>query len=1112
GETIASLAAGRIDGDTRLDLVATRSADDAGVLLQQGDGTLGPQAKVYVGEGSTPPPTSAALGDLTADGLADLSVGGDQLVVARQPSAAFPRPDWLRDATPADGASGVATGAALTLRLNRDLDASTVKAASVRLARGDTGAAVATTPSYDPGTRTLTVQPSAALATGAPYALALPGIRDTRGAAPPSSPILRFRAAGATDTTPPDTGFSSGAVGTISGSYAWFATYASEPGTRTQCSLDGAPFADCEPELNSGDTALTAGAHTFRVRAVDAAGNVDATPASRVFSRRTGSPPAHSSSTSPKALTGSTGSITDSSAGADWGWGNWDEHADSLQLTGESAGGSPVFYAWTAPANGTVTFDTAGSAFDTVLGAFTLITDPNYYRRLASNDDASPTAASSRVSFPVRTGKRYLIGLDGFGDGLYAPNGAIRLAWSFTAGTDTTPPETTIDAGPASRTDRSGSLDFHASEPDSSFECREERDGQVETDWHLCQSPARSISEVGVVKVAVRATDTAGNVDPTPAEWSWEMPPLPATSLDDGPDWTTTSRSATFRFTGSATAARFECRLDRAPWAACTSPRTVTGLADGPHDFYVRAVDEFGRADPSGGLAWEWTVLPDSVDAAVAGTSAGGARAVRADFNGDGRSDLAVGIPGEDVAGVRDAGGVQILMGSANGLTATGGRLWTRGDPDVAGVVTAGDAFGASLAAGDFDGDGRADLAIGAPGQDTSGFAGSGAVHVLYGSASGLAGARAQQWSQASADVADAPERGDAFGAALAAGDADGDGRDDLAVGAPAEGGGALAEAGAVHLLRGAATTGLSGAGSQLWSQASTGVADDAEAGDAFGAALAFGRLDGDGRAELAVGVPGEDAGAVRDAGAVHVLPGATAGVTATASRLLTQDTTSVADTAEPYDRFGTTLAAGALDGAAGDDLVVGVPEEDLGALRDAGAVHVLSGGLAAGSSLLTQDTADVAEAAEAGDRFGAALAAADLGGTAAAELVVGAPFEDLGAVADAGAVHVLPGGTAAGSSLWTQDSTGVAETAEAGDRFGAALTAGDYGGTAHGDLAVAVPGESVGTVRGAGAVNVLAGAAGGVTAGAGALWSQASAGVPDAPEAGDGFGAGLGR
>jgi hypothetical protein len=199
----------------------------------------------------------------------------------------------------------------------------------------------------------------------------------------------------------------------------------------------------------------------------------------------------------------------------------------------------------------------------------------------------------------------------------------------------------------------------------------------------------------------------------------------------------------------------------------------------------------------------------------------------------------------------------------------------------------------------DFNDDGFADLAVGAPLEDVGGATDAGALNVLYGSASGLEPSP-DVFFQGSGGVSGALEDDDRFGSAVAEGDFNGDGIFDLAVGAPGETVGSAVAAGAVNVLVGS-SGGLTGG--PLFTQGNP------EAGDQFGAALAAGDFDDDGVFDLAVGAPGETVGAAAFAGAVSVFTGSGGpGGTVTPGPVFTQGPGSLGGAAETNDNLGAAL------------------------------------------------------------------------------------------------------------------------------------------------------------------------------------------------------------
>jgi hypothetical protein len=347
------------------------------------------------------------------------------------------------------------------------------------------------------------------------------------------------------------------------------------------------------------------------------------------------------------------------------------------------------------------------------------------------------------------------------------------------------------------------------------------------------------------------------------------------------------------------------------------------------------------------------------------------------DFDGDGYDDAVVGIPGEDVGTVLDAGAIEYLRGSSTGLT-TSGQLYLHQDSSGAsGTAETDDAFGSALAAGDFDDDGYVDLAIGVPYEDWGG-TDEGSVHVMYGSSigPGLTSPNDELWSAGEGSAAGTSDDDNMCGMALAVGDFDGDDYDDLAIGCPGYDFGTATEAGAVLVVYGSAS-GLDV--SDLWSQDLSGVFGSPEDDDRFGRELTAGDYDDDGYDDLAIAAPTESYGSYSQNGVVQVLFGSSGGITDVGDALLAQDAgTDVGGSPADYEYWGQALTSGDYDDDGYDDLAVGSPFDVNGGATNAGVVNVFygsaSGPSITGDQLFHQNTTNIDDTSEASDWFGFSL------------------------------------------------------------------------------------------------------------------------------------------
>ena len=272
--------------------------------------------------------------------------------------------------------------------------------------------------------------------------------------------------------------------------------------------------------------------------------------------------------------------------------------------------------------------------------------------------------------------------------------------------------------------------------------------------------------------------------------------------------------------------------------------------------------------------------------------------------------------------------------------------------------------------------------------------------------------------------------------------------------------------------------------------------------------------INGDGYADAVVGDPEATVAGQAQAGRIVVLYGDADGRLGEGGRVVVTQAT-IGQVPEAGDRFGAAVATAHVDTDACLDVVVAAPYEDLGAATDAGVGHVIYGSLAGlnGGTSPTQVTqAQAGGVVEAGDRFGFSVAAADNLGHDTSVVAFGAPYEDLGAAVDTGAVNALQ---FSDSILVlpreiTQSTPGVVGTSESSDLFGFSLAYGyDLINTySSWDLVVGAPGEDIGKLNSAGAVTVINGVHDyPPDVFPSQSWNQDSPGVPGAAETGDLFG-----
>ena len=380
------------------------------------------------------------------------------------------------------------------------------------------------------------------------------------------------------------------------------------------------------------------------------------------------------------------------------------------------------------------------------------------------------------------------------------------------------------------------------------------------------------------------------------------------------------------------------------------------------------------------------------------------------DFDGDGRDEIALGNPSYSQSGLPSQGSVAIMDRATNGTWSTQETI-RLGASGYAGTPGEQDGLGRAMASGDFDDDGYADLAIGAPGKLVSGAQGAGAVLIAYGSATGLVSARSELFTRSNDGLAEGPEVDDTFGGTLASADFTNDGPDDLAIGIRRARCPNDTLGGAVVVLRGqAGSGGLTSTQSRILFAGVDGVPGTCIDGRSFGESLATGIFNADVRPDLVVGSPGSSP----ERGSVTVLPSGVTGPDGPGA-LLIRGIDLPIPMATSNARFGRVLTVGRVRGTSSllESLVIGAPFDDAEGQSQAGSVWVVhpatdgSGLSLAGAERWTLRTPLAAAPAGINDQAGSAIAVGDFNDDNAGDLAIGAYLSDELAV-DAGVVQVI--------------------------------------------------------------------------------------------------------
>ena len=429
----------------------------------------------------------------------------------------------------------------------------------------------------------------------------------------------------------PETAIVAGPSNPTARTTAAFAFTSTEPGSTFVCYLDGVELGECLspamfPDIELDFPSITLGTHTFQVAAEDLDGNVDPTPASWTWTVVEGSAPDTVISGGPDDPTTETS--------ASFGFFSTEQDSTFLcsldgadpevctspaQYTGLVAGRhvfqvvatgpgrhgppTPASFSWTigppeTEGPSTVIVDAPPAVTQSTMASF-MFSSPDAVRFECALDGEPFVECTSPRGYNALTDGVHTFAVRGIDASGNTESPATTHTWRV----DRDPPQTSLVQVPPVLSS-SGSARFtFSSEPGATFQCSIDAGPLT-----ACESP-KDLHDLldGPHTFVVRAVDAAGNADSSPASHSWTVERVASeTTITSGPSSLTRSTDATFEF-ASEPGVTFECSVDNAAYATCTSPASYTGLAAGDHAFAVRSTDAAGNVDPTPATS-TWTI------------------------------------------------------------------------------------------------------------------------------------------------------------------------------------------------------------------------------------------------------------------------------------------------------------------------------------------------------------------------------------------------------------------------------------------------------------------------------------------------------------------------